>query len=269
MVVQVPVEARNSALRHAWTFRMEATKGEVCPPPTFVLEGKPVEKFNIFSSSAQIELKPAKVGDQLYYTLDGSTPSRRSAKYTGPLNISGTTAIKAIAYRQGLTTSTVTMLTLQKSLFNQVELTHPYAEKYNGGGSLGLVDGRRGSMTFSDGRWQGFEGKDFQLVIDLGKQKQIQRVKTSFLRDIGSWIFAPEWVMLESSGDGITFKTIERKALPMARNEDPTAVIHFEFEAKTKARYLRVTGKNIGVCPVWHAGAGGKSWLFVDEVTVE
>lgn len=269
LIVQVPAEARNSALRHAWTFRMEATKGEVCPPPAFELAGKPVEKFNIFSSTAQIELKPAKVGDQLYYTLDGSTPSRRSTKYTGPLKISGTTEIKAIAYRQGLTSSPVTILTLQKSLFNQVELTHPYAEKYNGGGPLGLVDGRRGSLTFSDGRWQGFEGKDFQLVIDLGKSRQIQRVKTSFLRDIGSWIFAPEWVMLESSEDGVNFKTIERKALPMAKNEDPATVIPFEFQAKTQSRYLRVTGKNIGICPVWHAGAGGKSWLFVDEVTVE
>ena len=131
------------------------------------------------------------------------------------------------------------------------------------------MDGRRGSINFSDGRWQGFEGKDFQLVIDLGKPRQIQRIKTSFLRDIGSWIFAPEWVMLESSNDGNTFKTLERKALPTAKNEDPTQILQFEFKAQTKARYLRVTGKNIGTCPLWHAGAGGKSWLFVDEVTVE
>jgi hypothetical protein len=45
-----------------------------------------------------------------------------------------------------------------------------------------------------------------------------------------------------------------------------------EFAAKVSyvfARYIRVSAKNIGVCPEWHAGAGGKTWLFVDEVIVK
>jgi len=25
----------------------------------------------------------------------------------------------------------------------------------------------------------------------------------------------------------------------------------------------------VGVCPEWHKGAGGKAWLFVDEIFVE
>jgi hypothetical protein len=35
------------------------------------------------------------------------------------------------------------------------------------------------------------------------------------------------------------------------------------------ARYIRVKAKNVGVCPEWHHGAGGKAWLFVDEIIVE
>jgi hexosaminidase len=34
-------------------------------------------------------------------------------------------------------------------------------------------------------------------------------------------------------------------------------------------RYVRVTAKTIGTCPAWHPGAGGKAWIFMDEIFVE
>jgi hypothetical protein len=36
-----------------------------------------------------------------------------------------------------------------------------------------------------------------------------------------------------------------------------------------KTRYIRVVATNRGVCPAWHAGAGAKAWLFVDEIGIE
>ena len=38
---------------------------------------------------------------------------------------------------------------------------------------------------------------------------------------------------------------------------------------KANARYIKVKATNIGECPEWHKGAGGKAWLFVDEIIVE
>ena len=38
---------------------------------------------------------------------------------------------------------------------------------------------------------------------------------------------------------------------------------------KVKARFVKVVAINTGVCPSWHAGNGGKAWLFCDEITVE
>ena len=38
---------------------------------------------------------------------------------------------------------------------------------------------------------------------------------------------------------------------------------------KIDAHFVKVFAKNIGVCPDWHQGAGGKAWLFVDELIVE
>ena len=36
-----------------------------------------------------------------------------------------------------------------------------------------------------------------------------------------------------------------------------------------KAQFIKVFAKNLGACPKWHKGFGGKAWLFVDEVTID
>ncbi len=36
-----------------------------------------------------------------------------------------------------------------------------------------------------------------------------------------------------------------------------------------KARYIKITAKNAGPCPEWHLGAGGKSWIFLDEILIK
>lgn len=36
-----------------------------------------------------------------------------------------------------------------------------------------------------------------------------------------------------------------------------------------KARFIRIKAKNTGHCPEWHQGAGGKAWLFTDEIIIE
>ena len=44
----------------------------------------------------------------------------------------------------------------------------------------------------------------------------------------------------------------------------------FTAEISTReARYVRVSAENIGICPEWHMGAGGKAWIFVDEIIIE
>ena len=39
--------------------------------------------------------------------------------------------------------------------------------------------------------------------------------------------------------------------------------------SNTKAKYIKVTAENYGICPDWHLGAGGKTWLFVDELIIK
>ena len=48
-----------------------------------------------------------------------------------------------------------------------------YSAQYTAGGDDGLVDGIRGGSDFRTGGWQGFEGANLSMVIDLGKQQKI------------------------------------------------------------------------------------------------
>src|SRR5205814_676676 len=60
-----------------------------------------------FTSSITVTLTDSTPGATIYYTTDGSTPTTASAAYTGPITVTTTQMIKAIAVASGYTTSAV------------------------------------------------------------------------------------------------------------------------------------------------------------------
>ena len=61
-----------------------------------------------FESTQKVELSCATSGADIYYTVDGSTPTSASTKYTAAgITLSATTTIKAIAVKEGLYDSAV------------------------------------------------------------------------------------------------------------------------------------------------------------------
>ncbi|HMQ47867.1 MAG TPA: alpha-L-fucosidase [Saprospiraceae bacterium] len=260
---------QNRPCQYAWVFKMQADYPDVAMVPQFAIEGKKVEVQGIFSDKTTVTLSSDTPDSALFYTTDGSTPTQQSTRYQQPIAINQTTMLKAIAFHKNMVSSPIALLHLQQSRFHKIELQYPFAEKYNGGGMLGLIDGRKGSKRFSDGLWQGFSGKDLVATIDLGKVQEFQRVEATFLRDIGAWIFAPLWVEVAISEDGEHFTSIGRQNGPTAQADDGNDILAFSFEKPSQARFIRLTAQNIGICPDWHGGAGGDAWLFVDEIEVK
>jgi hypothetical protein len=65
-----------------------------------------------YSSSVSVSITSSTSGATIRYTTDGSTPTNTTGTvYSGPLTISSTTTLKAIAYATGFTNSTVTTAT--------------------------------------------------------------------------------------------------------------------------------------------------------------
>ena len=150
-----------------------------------------------------------------------------------------------------------------------VRLKYPYSSQYTGGGELALVDGETGSDNFRTGGWQGYYGTDVEAVIDMGRNRILKTVTARFLDDQNSWIFLPSQVEISVSDKPYDFKTIALINNSLAETDHPSVREFSRTGLPFSARYVKVSAKNIGTCPEWHKGAGGKAWLFIDEVVME
>ena len=99
--------------------------------------------------------------------------------------------------------------------------------------------------------------------------KTISDVSLGCLQDNNSWIFFPTEVVFSFSDDGVTYHDPLTVANEISPKEMNITLKDFgRNNVNIRARYIRVLGKNVGICPDWHKGAGQKAWLFVDEILV-
>lgn len=68
-----------------------------------------------FTTSTMVFISCETPGAKIYYTNDGSAPDNTDTEYDGPITLTATKTIKAIAYKTGLTTSAVASATYTKS----------------------------------------------------------------------------------------------------------------------------------------------------------
>lgn len=68
-----------------------------------------------FEESQSVEIACATAGATIYYTTDGSTPTKESSVYSEAITVSATTTIKAFADKDGCTDSDVATATYTKS----------------------------------------------------------------------------------------------------------------------------------------------------------
>ena len=150
-----------------------------------------------------------------------------------------------------------------------VTINNQYSTKYSAGGDNGVVNGIRGTIDFRDGNWQGYEGVDFEAIIDLGETTVINEIRSSFLQNQSAWIFFPTEVEFEISADGFDYRSVKRfqhKTEISPGHE----VIDFSYVfSQEKVRFAKVKAKNVTICPDWHPGAGSEAWIFVDEIVVK
>lgn len=248
--------------------RSEVRDYPISPVP-YVTKGT-----RVISDGARIGLACSAAGAGIHYTTDGTEPNASSALYTEPVQASGDLILKAIASGadEGVSPSKVmtSVFTGKTGGPRIVRIAHPYAPQYAAGGEQALTDGIRGGEDYRTGAWQGYEGVDMDVVIDLGSMQEPVSVTIRFLQDQRSWIFMPLSVEFYCSDDGeqYTFAGKVQNKLPVTKEGS----IRNDFSQKIKkgpVRFIRVVGKSGLVCPAGHPGAGKPSWIFADEITIE
>ncbi len=106
-------------------------------------------------------------------------------------------------------------------------------------------------------------------MVDLGRTEPIERISAGFLQDIQSWIWFPTEVEYAVSEDGTSFEIVATIHNDFPDDRYGAFVREFSADVEVSARFIRVRAKNYAECPPWHPGAGGKTWIFVDEITIE
>ncbi len=238
-------------------------------------ESKPVGIKTSFNADDLTYLVTMETGEpllELYYTLDGEVPDLKSTKYSKQILVDKSCELNVSAFRNGEKYGEI-----EKRSFNfhitsgkNVELKSTYAEHYSGGGEFGLTNGIRGSINFRDGYWQGYEENDFDAVLDLEEMVHIKSISVGFIQNTNSWIFLPRKVEFAFSADGEKYQVLDVQNPDISMKNTDALIQDFVLKADgIEARFIRIRAENLGVCPEWHPGAGGKAWLFVDEIVVE
>jgi predicted alpha-1,2-mannosidase len=230
-----------------------------------------VSKGKTFVDSVTVVLACDTKGAEIYYTVNGDRPTKNSTKYISPLLLTEANTINAFAVAPGMIASTILISELVKSHpVGILTLKTRYDDQYTGGGDGALVDGLRGGTNFRLGPWQGYHQRNLDAIIDLGMNKTIHSVSLGCLQDNNSWIFFPTEASFSFSDDGITYHDSLTVVNELSPKEMDVMIKDFgRNNLNIRARYIRVLGKNIGICPSWHKGAGEKAWLFVDEILVD
>jgi len=78
----------------------------------------PVDGTVFAGTTQNVSISCATAGANIYYTLDGTTPTSSSTHYTAAFTIYGTKAVKAIAIKEGMTNSIMASATITNTCLN-------------------------------------------------------------------------------------------------------------------------------------------------------
>jgi len=210
----------------------------------------------------------------IVYTTDGTDPVASSSVYSSPLPINSKTLIKASVLANGqIYGLTLKLVYCHKGIGNLLKLNSKHSDynpAYAAGGEMALLDGLKGSGNYADGRWQGYQGQNLDIEIDLKKVIPVTSISLDCLQNSYSWIILPSNVSIYSSTDGTNYtllKTINHDIPTDTKGQlIHTFIAGFDH---LDTRYLKVIAKSSGPLPAWHHAAGGESFIFTDEIVIE
>lgn len=162
--------------------------------------------------------------------------------------------------------------TFNKATRKKIVLTYPFSEKYSAGGIEALTDGIRGSDSFRGGdkSWQGYQGTDFEAVVDLGDLNKVNKIAVGFFQATSSWVVFPQSVEFFTSINGVDFVSAGKVDIPTTLRNPDWIQNDFSIDVQNAdVRFVKIFAKNYSELPKWHPEAGGKPWLMVDEIIVE
>lgn len=236
---------------------------------THVFQVKSDMKIDAEKKEAVVTLS-AQGDTPIYYTLDGKTPTSRSKLYTGPITVTQTCTLKAVAMNKGVEKDVLTIdIPIHKALGRSVTWSRRPHPRYVSGLPESLVDGIRGPQIFKSEEWGAWNGGPVSLTIDMEQTEPYSSVTVGMISDKPSYVFFPEKIVVEVSEDGENFSEVAVADNGVENETDPDMLKDFTLTfPETSARYIKVTIEPVKNIPDWHYAAGRRTYVFVDELIV-
>ena len=220
-------------------------------------------KSQTFTDSLSIKIGSA-VGGDIYYTINNEIEKI----YTKPIIINSDAEITCYTKKDKKISKKASANYYKIDNTKSIKINSSYANQYAAAGDKTLIDYLRGGENYRTGNWQGYR-EDLDVVVDLGKEKQVSSISLGCMQDIKSWIFFPKKVKYFVSKDGKEFSFIGEVKTTFSDSLQGSFINNYTIKNSTNnVRYIKIVAENYGVCPKWHLGAGGKTWIFVDEINI-
>ena len=202
-----------------------------------------------------------------YYKID---KNKAFQLYEKPFIIDETSRIETYLAPDFMATSdTISAQFFKKPNNYTIDIKSTYNPQYHAGGSDGLLDGIFGTTNWRKGDWQGYQGQDFEAVIDMQKETIFHSIDATFLQDSRSWILMPTKVEYYVSTDNVNFILVGTVENDINPKETENKIKNFILSKEIIAKFVKVKAYNFGKLPEWHQGFGGDAFIFIDEITIK
>lgn len=222
-----------------------------------------------FSKPVEVEISASNLAE-IFYTLDGSKPSKNSKKYSKPFDLKKDATVKCMSFEEGKWVSNIISENIKVyDEVKDIKLNNQVSDRYAANGVVSLMDHRIGSTDHNDGKWLGFEKKGVEIIIDFGKTRVFNEVDMGFLQSQGAWIFLPQKISFSVSRNGKDFDTISSKEFESTEEAKKSREVLSQSFNSIHSRYLKIEIENLKSIPEWHKGAGYEAWIFMDEIEIK
>ena len=235
------------------------------------IESSPVRLYSKINNRKIKAVVDSKIKN-LEFTYQWNNEEAKPIKKNGEIEIAKSGELILQAYKNGKKygDQKVEKFAVHLGLNSNIDYQYMYSLSYQAEGLSSLINGRLGSLDFKDGQWQGFSGKNLDVILSLDSLTSINKVSMNFYQYINSWIVVPSYISMMSSKDSLNWEIIKSADSIGEIRKRGKFISSISFDSlETDAKYLKIFAKNYGKLPSWHEAAGAESWLFIDEIIVE